>query len=128
MHGSLIVQLEYPRLVNTKQSVPLTLSIKNIGDSMIEVFLGGGPPHDFELKTIFGNEIWKLSYGSIRTDVLQQKTLQPDEVFKLEGKWSQLNNSGKRVLPGIYLIHGTVNIGDPSQQIKVGPRLLLIRP
>ncbi len=105
---SMLVELVVPRNVATGQPVPMALRIRNIGDRPIELYLQGRPiAFDLTVRRE-GEVVWRRLEGATVSAILQIRTLAAGEVLELKERWTQQDNSGRRVGPGDYVVSGAV--------------------
>lgn len=132
-YQSFEVTLHVPREVRVFQQAPLAIEIKNVADQNADLWLGGNPSHDFLVSAGSAKEIWRMTNEFAVQELLLKKTFTAGETLRLEGNWNQRTNrklysenSGLWVLPGAYQVRGFINVGDPSEQIEIGPLPLRI--
>lgn len=104
---SLELSLEIPKTqFKQGEKVPITLSIKNVGNTSAGLFFTSGQKFDLFVKKSDGQEVWRWSRGKAFTMALEEITLKPGEqqVFPLE--WAQVDLQGKQVPPGNYTLVG----------------------
>ena len=118
--------LEAPASVRWWQSVPLVVRITNTSSQQVKLSLGA-PIRDLWVTGPFGIEVWRLVRGAV-ADVLTQKILEGGESFSLEATWDQQSSGGAPLAPGVYLVYGFVELGDPPQRVELGPKRLIITP
>jgi hypothetical protein len=127
----LTVALEVQSSVSVGEAVPLTLKLRNEGESLASVYLGGNVPYDFVVSKPNGTEVWRWLASQVIQPLLELKTLDGGEELKFEGEWDQRNNEGQPVSPGAYLVRGVLKGETPEGQrleLKTEPRELVITP
>ncbi len=120
------VVLDVPASVKLGDRVPLTLKARNTTPAPCSLYLGGRPPHDFVVRR-GGSLVWNWRHGRPVQLVLEVRRLGPKEEAVFEGEWDQVDNSGRRVPPGTYLVRGVLHL-EPPQVLRTPPRRLVIVP
>ena len=105
------VSMEIPKQATYGKTVPLKLTLRNVGDKSVAFLLGGNPYHDFVITTPDGKAVWYWGCAQYRFDVLGIGNLEPGEEKAFVEEWQQVNVSGEPVSPGIYLVHGVLETG-----------------
>ena len=105
------VSIEIPTKVTYGESVPLRLTLQNVGDERAAYVIGGKPYHDFVITTPDGDGVWNWNCAKVGPDVLYGSYLKPGEEREYVGEWQQVNIRGEPVSPGIYLVHGVLETG-----------------
>ena len=108
---TLEVSMEVPTQATYGKTVPLKLTLRNVGDKSVAFLLGGNPYHDFAITTSDGKAVWYWGCAQYRFDVLGIGNLEPGEEKAFVEEWQQVNVSGEPVSPGIYLVHGVLETG-----------------
>ena len=118
--------LEAPDEVEAGQTVNLKLIWRNLTDKPAELNLGGRPPYDFVVTTDEGKEVWRWLAGQTVQDILEIKTVDPDQKLEFMLEWQPVNQAGAALAPGNYLAQGILNL-DPPAVLKTKPKPLIIR-
>jgi len=84
--------------------VPISLRIKNLGDSPVGLFFTSGQKFDIFIRDASGREIWRWSKGKAFTMALEEIQVEPGGEKKFSAQWLQLDSAGKIVPPGDYLV------------------------
>ena len=108
---TLEVSMEVPTQATYGKTVPLKLTLRNVGDKSVAFLLGGNPYHDFAITTPDGKAVWYWGCAQYRFDVLGFGNLEPGEEKAFVEEWQQVNVSGEPVPPGVYLVHGVLETG-----------------
>ena len=108
---TLEVSMEVPTQATYGKTVPLKLTLRNVGDKSVAFLQGGKPYHDFVITTSDGKAVWYWGCAQYRFDVLGIGNLEPGEEKAFVEEWQQVNVSGEPVSPGIYLVHGVLETG-----------------
>jgi hypothetical protein len=103
---TLSLSLEVQPEATLGERIPLKLKVRNTSTEMIELALGGKPPHDFVVTGANGNQVWRWTHGMVVQDVLEVRRMEPNEALVLKGEWDQRDNRGSAVLPGTYSVRG----------------------
>ena len=109
---TLEVSMEVPTQATYGKTVPLKLTLRNVGDKSVAFLQGGKPYHDFVITTSDGKAVWYWGCAQYRFDVLGfGVNLEPGEEKEFVEEWQQVNISGEPVSPGVYLVHGVLETG-----------------
>ena len=107
-------------------TVSMKLKLRNTSDEPVQFFTGDRPPHDFVVTTSDGEEVWHWQCAKIILFPLDRKTLEPGEELEFTGEWEQVDNRGKPVPPGTYLIRGVLKMESP-ERLVTPPHKLRVR-
>ena len=124
--------MEIPKQATYGKTVPLRLTLQNVGDERAAYVIGGNPSHDFVITTPDGDGVWNWNCAKVGPDVLYGSYLKPGEEIECVEEWQQVNVSGEPVPPGAYLVCGTLHIGpyesfgDELYQLETKPHRLEI--
>ena len=110
-HRSIEVSMEIPTQATYGETVPLKLTLRNVGDKPVAFLLGGNPYHDFVITTPDGEGVWYWRCTRYSYDVLGGGNLEPGEEIEFAEEWQQVNIRGEPVPPGIYLVRGVLETG-----------------
>lgn len=109
--------------------LPLTIELRNIGSTPIELGLRGRTiTFDVTATTGDGRLVWRRLGGIVTQAILQLRVLQPGEVLALRDRWDLRNNDGDAVPPGLYILTGFVLTDEaeplttPAVTLRVGVR------
>ena len=121
----LSAELELPTKSRVGESIPLKLKVKNNSGNPVTLALGGRPSYDFSVTTEDGTEIWRWLHGQVIQAILEVRILKSGEEVVFATDWPQVNNAGDLIPPGIYWVHGIINL-DPPEKLETEPKQLLI--
>lgn len=124
---SLSFRVEVNPQVEVGELVPLKLTVENVSDQPVTLYLGGEPPHDFVLTTPEGTEVWHSLCKQIVLTVLGIKTLVPAEKLEFTAEWDQVYNNGDPVPPGAYLVRGVLEMDSPKKLVTAPQALEVLR-
>jgi hypothetical protein len=124
---SLALELDAPTAARLGERVPLRLSLKNLGDHPVQVALGGRPAYDFVIAQPDGTEVWRWSHGQFVQQILQLITVRPGEAVDFTEAWPQLDNAGRAVPAGAYVVRGLLNV-EPPGRLETQPWTLHVGP
>jgi hypothetical protein len=101
--------------------VLMKITLRNVSDDTIRVFLGGSPPTDFIVTRSDGTEVWNWR-GQEENRVplaIVGSPVQPGEILEWTEEWAQVDNSGVAVPPGEYPASGNVSVwlGRGSEEV-----------
>ena len=94
---ALEVSMEVPTQATYGKTVPLKLTLRNVGDKSVAFLQGGKPYHDFVITTSDGKAVWYWGCAQYRFDVLGIGNLEPGEEKEFVEEWQQVNVSGEPV-------------------------------
>lgn len=121
------VELLAPSKVRAGDTVEIVLRIRNDGPKPIDLELSGRPvAFDVVVTGPDGKEVWRRLEGATVASILMLLTLQPGEGRDYTTQWGQVDQAGKAVAPGRYVLHGILPMG--RRQMSTAPRDLLIEP
>ena len=109
------------------ETVQMKLRLRNISDKPVSFSLGGRPPHDFVVSTSGGEQVWHWKCAKITLQPLDSKTLDPGEELEFIGEWEQVDNRGKPVSPGTYLVRGVLNLDPPEKLVTESHELEVVK-
>lgn len=106
---SLQINLTTLKSARTGDTIPITLTVKNISAGPITVMLGGAPEAISQVKQ--GNvEIWNWATGKAFPAVLPSpQSIGPNETKTYDLSWDQKSNAGVQVPSGSYTINAWFN-------------------
>ena len=119
--------LEAPSQASYGETVPLKLTLENVGDETTGLRFGGSIPDDFVITTLDGKGIWYWHCGRIDYDLLYGMDLEPGEKREFVKEWQQVDHQGEPVPPGDYLVYGIL-IMSPFEQRALGLYQLETKP
>ena len=108
------LSLEVVSQVAYEETVSMKLTLRNVTDEPLELVLGGVPAYDFVVTKSDGDGVWHWKCGRITQQVLDNRTLGPGEELEFIGDWEQVDNQGKPVPTGVYVVSGVVEVGPPN--------------
>lgn len=124
---SLRLRLSLPEELETGTPVPVTLTVENITDRALDLYLTGRPiAFDLMVSDEAGEEIWRRLEGETIPMVLRIETLAPGAFLELTDTWDQRTNEGEAVPPGTYTVRG--EILTEGEGLAAPPRVLRIVP
>ncbi len=103
--------LDIPTQVPYGEAVTMKLTLENVGDETVGFFLAGSPAYDFTISTPDQKGVWFWGCGQPRLAALFGQHLQPGEKIEFVEEWQQVNVRAEPVAPGIYIVHGFIEIG-----------------
>ena len=109
------------------ETVQLKLKLRNASDDPIAFNLGGSPPHDFVVYTPVGEQVWHWKCARFTLAVLDSETLEPGQAMELIGEWEQVDNRGKPVPPGTYLVRGILDLEPPERLVTLAKELVVLK-
>ncbi len=124
---SLRFRMEVKSEAGFGETVPLKLTVQNISDRPVELYLGGRPPYDFVVTGLDDAEVWHWLCGKIILTILDFKTLEPGEELEFTAEWEQVDNRGNPVPPGTYLLRGVLNMEPPEKLVTPAQALEVLR-
>lgn len=98
-------------------TVQMKLTLRNVSNEPVNLFIGGTPAHDFVITTFDGEQIWRWMCARITLQALSGETLEPGEELAFTGEWEQVDNRGQPVPPGRYLVRGVLNMKSPKKLV-----------
>ena len=107
-------------------TVSMKLKLRNTRHEPVQFSMGGRPAHDFVITTADGEEVWNWQCAKIILFPLDRKILEPGEELEFTGEWEQVDNRGKPVPPGTYLIRGVLKMESP-ERLVTPPHKLRVR-
>jgi hypothetical protein len=121
------VELLSPAKVQAGDTVEIVLRIRNDGPKPIDLELSGRPvAFDVVVTGPDGKEVWRRLEGAAVASILMLLTLQPGEERDFTTQWAQVDQAGKALPPGRYVLHGVLPMG--RRRMTTAPRDLLIEP
>ena len=127
------VSMEIPTKVTYGETVPLKLTLQNVGDKPVAFLLGGNPYHDFVITTPDGEGVWYWRCTRYSYDVLGGGNLEPGEEIEFVEEWQQVNIRGEPVPPGIYFVYGVLETGEievprAESHVTIPHQLEILKP
>jgi hypothetical protein len=121
------VELLAPSKVRSGDTVEIVLRVRNDGSKPIDVELTGRPVgFDVVVTGPDGKEVWRRLEGTAVASALMLLTLRPGEGRDFTARWGQVDQAGRAVAPGRYVLHGILPMG--RRQMTAAPRELVIEP
>jgi len=121
-YAALDLVLTAPDSIATDQPVPITLTVRN--SSARPIYLGTGDStttFDIQVTDAGGAKVWNRMHSfEVIPLVLLERTLEPGQAVSYAETWSQRNNDGKLIRPGVYSIQGTLDTISREPECKVG--------
>ena len=99
------------------ETVSLKLVLRNVSNETVRFYRGGRPSHDFVVSAPNGDEVWHWWCAKYRELPLGREVLGPGEALELYGEWEQVDNRGKPVPAGDYLVRGVLFMETPEQLV-----------
>jgi hypothetical protein len=119
--------VEAPEQIASGRSVPIALRVENMTERTMTLYLTGRPvAFDLVVDTAEGARVWRRLEGAVIQSILRLETLEPGGELVLDDAWDQRSHSGEQVLPGDYLVRGTLLV--EGGQLASAPRELRILP
>lgn len=123
------VTLTAPASVDSAGTVPLKMTVKNASQAPLSFRYGATPFTDFVVETAQGTHIWRQEcpwYGFEGAPV----TYAPGEEHSFTAEWELVDDLGKPVPPGTYLIHGllSVDVGGNTTLVQTQPGVVVVLP
>lgn len=109
------------------ETVRLKLTLRNVSDEPVSLYLGGRPPYDFVVTTPNGEQVWHWKCAKISLQPLDGAVLEPGEALEFTGEWEQVDNRGEPVPPGAYLVHGLLDLEHPEQLVTPAHELKIVK-
>lgn len=98
--------------------VPVTLSVKNVGDEAAALFFSSGKKFDFAILDSNSKEIWRWSRGRVFTMAIEEIKLRKNQEVSFKAVWPQRDNAGRAVPPGYYLIRGESAASQVTKKVE----------
>lgn len=114
------MKLHVPDSASLSERVPISLSIKNIGEEPIVLTSNSGcgirvrgeiPCHDFFVTTLDSVVVWHYNPGVRLLDMGFFDTLYTNDIYSFNIKWNQRDINNKRIPEGEYFIWGVYEGG-----------------
>jgi hypothetical protein len=125
--GEVTSSLEAPEQVQSGDSVPFVIRLRNSGAQAADLYLRGREiAFDVVLADSSGTEIWTRLHDQIVQAVIRIVQLEPGKSIELRHVWNQLDNSGRQVRSGDYVVRGLVltdgvPIRTPERRLRILP-------
>lgn len=106
-------QLAFPKLITDKakyahgQAVHLTFSIANTTKMPLSYSFSTTQQYDVTISNSAGTAVWHWSKGKMFGQIVTKLTLSPGQSKVYEIPWTQVDDSGAAVAPGIYKVVAT---------------------
>ena len=110
------------------ETVSLKLVLRNVSNETVRFYRGGRPSHDFVVSAPNGDEVWHWWCAKYRELPLGREVLGPGEALELYGEWEQVDNRGKPVPAGDYLVRGVLFMETPEQLVTSPHKLEVLAP
>ena len=91
------------------EKVEIRLMLRNVTDEAVTFTLGFFPSHIFYVTTQLCEVVWNTATGRLLPILI--RSLGPDEAELFVERWERVDNEGRPVPPGTYLIHATLDVG-----------------
>lgn len=102
-YGSLQVSLTTSSVNSLGNVVPMTVSLRNVGDSNVSLLIDGEPFADVQVKQ--GDTIvWQWSFGKVFAGLELGKSMAPGDSMTFSRDWNQEDNEGNQVSGGSYTV------------------------
>jgi intracellular proteinase inhibitor BsuPI len=103
------VELVLPPKVRLGDPVAITLEVRNDGSQALDLELPGRPvAFDIIILGPDGTEVWRRLHHAMTGSALMLLRLKPGESREFTAEWAQVDNHGRRVPPGRYLVRGVL--------------------
>lgn len=103
------IELVLPPRVRLGDTVAIALEVRNDGSQALDLELPGRPvAFDIVILGPDGTEVWRRLHNSVAGSALMLLRLNPGERREFTAKWGQVDNHGRRVKPGRYLVRGVL--------------------
>jgi Intracellular proteinase inhibitor len=126
--AQLRVSLSAPETARVGAVIPIVISIENIGDAPLELYLRGRTiAYDIFVRDESGCAVWQRLQNEVVPGIVQFKILGAGEVLELSHAWNARGNRGELIEPGSYTIQGIVLTDRPEPlqseiaQIRIVP-------
>ena len=112
------------------EKVEIRLMLRNVTDEAVTYSLGFFPSHIFYVTTQLCEVVWNSATGRLLP--IRIRGLEPGEEELFVERWERVDNEGRPVPPGTYLIHATLDVGadvvGPNELPEIGAddRLLIL--
>jgi hypothetical protein len=104
---SLRWETQAPEQARVGETVPITLSLRNVGTKPIELHLRGRTvAFDIVVTAPDGRVAWRRLEGASLPAILRLELLAPGQQLTFSDTWTQKSDRGQQVAPGIYTVHG----------------------
>ncbi|MCI0440085.1 MAG: BsuPI-related putative proteinase inhibitor [Chloroflexi bacterium] len=105
--------LDVPTQVAYGETVPMKLTVKNVGSETITLGLGdeGRASANFIVSKSDGKEIWNWLCGKFFHDSLAIRPLKPGEEIQFTGEWEQVDWDSGSIPPGTYTVRASFDSG-----------------
>lgn len=101
------VELVCPPEVRLGDTVAITLRVRHDGSQPLALQLPGRPvAFDVVIMGANGIEVWRRLHGTVTASALMLVQLAPGEFRDFTAEWAQVDNAGRPVGPGTYLVRG----------------------
>lgn len=118
-------RLETSERLQSAGPVSITLSVRNVSDSLISLVLAGRPAEYVRVFTKSGALVWDSRYGQILQDILDVRALEPGEQWAFAFQWDERDTLGTPVTPGRYVVYGGLSVEEPLR-VEAEPHEILI--
>jgi hypothetical protein len=96
--------------VEAGEPVPLAIVVRNVSQQPVYLETGDSTTtFDIQVADRSGAMVWRRMHERESLTALHQQTLAPGEEVRFTDTWDQRSNSGARVPPGRYEVHGTLD-------------------
>ncbi len=86
------------------RGIPLRVVVRNTSNRTLQIPMGG---QQFDFRIYRNGElVWNWAHEKAFIQILQQRTLEPDEEIIYTALWNMRNNAGQPVQPGRYVVRG----------------------
>jgi hypothetical protein len=103
------LQLNVPSEVQSRQPVPLRITLQNTGSGPVKFGLGDAEnTFDIVVRRPDGTEVWRRLRGRVIVLVSHWRLLASGDRLSFEDTWNQRDNQGHPVQAGIYCVQGTL--------------------
>jgi hypothetical protein len=125
---SLRFDIEVPPAARIGEPVPITLRVRNLGKTPLELYLAGRPTaFDIIVSRTDGLVVWRRLEGATIPSILGIQVLAAGGMLEFKDTWDQQTQSGERVGPGWYTVEGAIQTDSPTP-LKTGPASLRLSP
>lgn len=101
-YGALQVSLTTSSVNNLGDVVPITVSVRNVGDSTVSLTYGAETSVDVQVKQ--GDTVWQWSFANVFAGLEMASQMAPGASMTFSRDWNQKDNEGNRVSGGSYTV------------------------
>ena len=129
LRDSVAFRVDMPVSVQAGQPVPVVLRLTNKTERPLVVALRGRPiAFDVTVARPDGAVVWRRLEGKVVSVIPAVRTLEPAESLTFEAAWDGRAADGAVVLPGQYLVTGTLPTDRPEGLVTRPAALEVLPP